>query len=216
MKLAPNKSLFVTGIDTDVGKTIVSAVLCQALAASYWKPIQAGSLGRTDTHLIKKLCGKNVGLFDEAYLLKNAISPHAAAQLEDISIKLKNIKKPRSPNTLIIEGAGGVCVPLNPRQTNVDLMKQLKSPVILVVRNYLGSINHTLLSITVLKNYKICLAGMIISGERNPSSEAAYERLGKVPILAHIPHLTAVNKKNISALACSMSESLQNKLKSYL
>ncbi|SHF89083.1 dethiobiotin synthetase [Flavobacterium fluvii] len=164
--------LFITGISTDVGKTIASSIIVEALEADYWKPIQAGDLGNSDSHKIKSyISNKKTVIHENSYKLNTPASPHLAAELDGIMIDLKQIKEPKTKNHLVIEGAGGIFVPLNNYDCVVDLI-QTDYKVILVSRHYLGSINHTLLTIEALKNRKINIAGIIFSGEKNESSEA--------------------------------------------
>ncbi|HET6225481.1 MAG TPA: dethiobiotin synthase, partial [Bacteroidia bacterium] len=142
------KTIFVTGIGTDVGKTIVSAVLVEALKADYWKPVQTGSFFSRDTTEVKRIVSNTKSqFFPESYLLKQPMSPHAAAELEGLEIQIDQIKLPATNNHLIIEGAGGLMVPLNRKYFMIDLIEKFNAEVILVVKNYLGSINHTLLSV---------------------------------------------------------------------
>lgn len=166
------KRFFVTGIGTDVGKTIVSAILVEALQADYWKPIQAGELNNTDTMKVCSLVSNATSQFHpETYRLSLPLSPHAAAEKDGVIINLNAIVLPDTGNTLIIEGAGGVLVPLNATDLVIDLMEKLKAEVILVSRNYLGSINHTLLSIAALKSRNIPIAGIVFNGKSTPSTE---------------------------------------------
>lgn len=166
------KSYFVTGIGTDVGKTVAAAILTEALQADYWKPVQAGGLDFTDTDMVKSLVSNPVSKFHpEAYCLKMAASPHRAAAAEGIEIKIQGMQLPETDNNLIVEGAGGLMVPLNKRYLMLDLVQQLGLEVILISRNYLGSINHTLLTAEVLRHRKIPVAGIIFNGEENTSSE---------------------------------------------
>ncbi len=216
MSIRSGKGFFITGIDTNVGKTIVSAVLCHALEADYWKPVQSGNLQNSDTHTIKKMCGRNIKAYQEAYALQRALSPHDAAEREGVRIRLKDINKPMNTKSLIIEGAGGILVPLNKSQTNIDLMEKLGCPVILVAKNYLGSINHTLLSIAALKNRGLPLAGVIISGERNEQSESIYEKLGKTSIIAYIPKFSSLSRKNIAQFADRVKQPLKRSLRKFL
>jgi len=164
--------LFITGISTDVGKTIASAIITEALEADYWKPIQAGDLDNSDSHFIKsKITNQKSIIFPNAYQFNTPASPHLAAELDGITIDLKNIIEPKTTNHLVIEGAGGVFVPLN----NTDLVIDLIQPdykVIIVSRHYLGSINHTLLTIEALKNRKINIAGIIFNGDENTATES--------------------------------------------
>ena len=164
--------LFITGIGTDVGKTIVSAIVTEALEADYWKPIQAGDLESSDSHKIKSfLSNTKTIIHPNAYALNTPASPHLAAELDGIVIDLKKIKEPITENHLVIEGAGGVFVPLNDVDCVIDLI-QSDYKVIVVSRHYLGSINHTLLTIEALQNRKINIAGIVFNGGENKSSEA--------------------------------------------
>ena len=163
--------LFVTGIGTDVGKTIASAIITQALEADYWKPIQAGDLDNSDTYKIKKYISNIKSVFhSNAYALTTPASPHYSAHLDGVTIDLKQIKEPETHNHLVIEGAGGVFVPLNDTDCVIDLI-QTDYKVIVVSRHYLGSINHTLLTIEVLQNRNLNVAGIIFSGDENKATE---------------------------------------------
>ena len=169
--------LFITGISTDVGKTIASSIIVEALQADYWKPIQAGDLDNSDSHKIKSYISNDKTVIHEnSYKLNTPASPHLAAELDGIAIDLKQIKEPnpdsyRDKNHLVIEGAGGLFVPLNNNDCVIDLI-QTDYKVIVVSRHYLGSINHTLLTIEAIKNRKINIAGIIFSGDENKSSES--------------------------------------------
>ncbi|MBX0332194.1 dethiobiotin synthase [Pontibacter sp. HSC-14F20] len=166
------KRYFVTGIGTDVGKTVAAAILTEALHADYWKPVQAGGLDFTDTDMVRSLVSNASSVFHpEAYCLKMAASPHKAAAAEGIEIDVHGLKLPETQNNLIVEGAGGLMVPLNKRYLVLDLVQQLGLEVILVSRNYLGSINHTLLTAEVLRYRKVPVAGIIFNGEENQTSE---------------------------------------------
>lgn len=163
---------FITGISTDVGKTVCAAIFTEALCADYWKPIQAGDLDFGDSDRVKSLITNRKSIFYEnSYALKTPASPHLAAAIDDVQIDLKKIIEPKTKNHLIIEGAGGVFVPLNNTDCVIDLI-QKDHQVVLVSRHYLGSINHTLLTIEALKNRNICIAGIVFSGNENPSSES--------------------------------------------
>ncbi|MCX2741007.1 dethiobiotin synthase [Pontibacter anaerobius] len=179
------KRYFVTGIGTDVGKTVAAAILTEALQADYWKPVQAGGLDFTDTDTVKSLVSNELSVFHpEAYSLKMAASPHKAAAAEGVEIDVKGMKLPDTQNNLIVEGAGGLMVPLNKRYLVLDLVQQLGLEVILVSRNYLGSINHTLLTAEVLRYRKIPVAGIIFNGEENATSEdfiVKYTGLRRLP-----------------------------------
>jgi dethiobiotin synthetase len=164
--------LFITGISTDVGKTIASSIIVEALEADYWKPIQAGDLDNSDSHKIKNYISNDKTVIHEnSYKLNTPASPHLAAELDGITIDLKKITEPKTKNHLVIEGAGGIFVPLNNNDCVIDLIRD-DYKVIVVSRHYLGSINHTLLTIEALKNRKINIAGVIFSGDENKSSES--------------------------------------------
>ncbi|WP_293875308.1 dethiobiotin synthase [Flavobacterium sp.] len=163
--------LFLTGIGTDVGKTMAAAIVVEALQADYWKPIQAGDLHNSDCHKVKTLVSNDKSQFhSNAYALNTPASPHYAAQVDGISIDLNQIKEPFTTNHLVIEGAGGVLVPLNDTNFVIDLI-QKEYKVIVVSRHYLGSINHTLITLEALKNRKIAVAGIIFSGDENKATE---------------------------------------------
>jgi dethiobiotin synthetase len=164
--------LFITGISTDVGKTIASAIIVEALEADYWKPIQAGDVDNSDSHKIRSFVSNDKTIIHpNSYLLNTPASPHLAAQLDGITIDLKNINEPKTQNHLVVEGAGGVFVPLNDTDCVIDLI-QPDYKVIVVSRHYLGSINHTLLTIEALKNRNINVAGILFSGEENKATES--------------------------------------------
>jgi dethiobiotin synthetase len=171
--------IFITGIGTDVGKTITSSIVVEALDADYWKPIQAGDLDHSDSHKLEALAKREKGkVFPNSYALNTPASPHLAAQIDRIVIDLKQIKEPKTDNHLVIEGAGGIFVPLNDTDCVIDLI-QKDYKVIVVSRHYLGSINHTLLTIEALQNRKINVAGIIFSGDENkPTEEIILKKTG--------------------------------------
>jgi dethiobiotin synthetase len=163
--------LFITGIGTDVGKTIASAIITEALEADYWKPIQAGDLEDSDTHKIQKYISNTKTVFHKnIYALNTPASPHYAAEIDNVIIDVNKILEPNTKKNLVIEGAGGVFVPLNKKDTIIDLI-QPDYKVIVVSRHYLGSINHTLLTIEALQNRKISIAGVIFNGDENKATE---------------------------------------------
>lgn len=163
--------LFITGIGTDVGKTITSAIVTQALEADYWKPVQAGDLDNSDSHKIQRYISNNKTVIHEnSYKLNTPASPHFAAKLDGITIDVKQIIEPKTQNHLVIEGAGGILVPLNDSDCIIDLI-QNEYKVIVVSRHYLGSINHTLLTYEVLKSRNIPISGIIFSGDENKATE---------------------------------------------
>lgn len=191
---------FVTGIDTDSGKTLVSAILCEALQADYWKPVQAGLPLDRDT--VKDLVTNPVSkLHDEQYFLKFPASPHAAAKLEDIQIELDHFVLPETNNTLVVEGAGGCLVPLNDENFVIDLAARFKSTVVIVADLYLGSINHTLLTVRELKRRELPVKGIIFNGERNPQSEEIILHHAELRCLLRIDKEKALGKEVVRQYA---------------
>lgn len=163
--------VFITGIGTDVGKTVASAIVVEALEADYWKPIQAGDLNFSDSDKIKsKISNSKSQILTNAYALNTPASPHLAAERDGITIDIKKIKEPKTTNHLVIEGAGGVLVPLNEKHTIIDLI-QPTYKVVVVSRHYLGNINHTLLTIEALRSRAISVAGIIFSGDSHAATE---------------------------------------------
>ena len=163
--------IFITGIGTDVGKTIASSIVVEALEADYWKPVQAGDLDNSDSHKIQRyIANDKTKIHENSYKLNTPASPHFAAEIDGVIIDLKQINEPKTKNNLVIEGAGGVLVPLNNTDSIIDLI-QKDYKVILVSRHYLGSINHTLLTIQALNNRNISVAGIIFSGDENKATE---------------------------------------------
>jgi len=181
--------LFITGTDTGVGKTMISAILLAGLDGFYWKPIQSGLHEGTDTEWVKEKTGLPADhFFPEAYRLTLPLSPHASALHDRVRIDLESFHIPDVPASghLIIEGAGGVMVPLNERDLMTDLIKRLKAPVLLVARSSLGTINHTLLSLEQVRREGIEVMGVIVNGPRNRENRDAIEHYGKIRVLAEI------------------------------
>ena len=186
------KKMFITGTDTGIGKTVVSAMLTLGLKAEYWKPVQSGLTERTDTDTVKYLTGLPDSHFHkETYRLNEPLSPHASAAIDGVEISINNFKLPdiKPENHLIIEGAGGLMVPLNDEAMIIDLIKQLDIPVLLVSRSSLGTLNHTFLSLDQLRRYDIDVLGVIMSGPLNLSNRKAIEKYGEVPVLGELPQL---------------------------
>lgn len=185
------RKIFVTGIGTDVGKTVVSSIIVEALKADYWKPVQAGTYYTTDSECVKKLISNNKSVIHpEAYKLREAMSPHAAAEAEGITIDFEKINLPQTNNTLVIEGAGGIMVPLNDTYFIIDLIKKIDAEVIVVIQNYLGSINHSLLTIDTLKQREIKIIGLVFNGHPHPLSKEIILSYSKLPFICWI------NKEN--------------------
>ncbi|GAA3986988.1 dethiobiotin synthase [Mucilaginibacter dorajii] len=190
--------IFITGIGTGVGKTIVSAIITEKLKADYWKPIQSGDLDDSDTLKVKSLVSNDVTVFHpEAYRLTQPFSPHKSAAIDKVTIDMQSFIIPKTENQLVIEGAGGLMVPLNDNFLMIDLIKQLNAKVILVSKNYLGSINHTLLSIQALKNYNIEVMGIVFNGPKDIYSKTYILNYSGLTELGQIPMYPKPGKKSI-------------------
>ncbi len=200
------KGLFITGIGTDVGKTVASAVMAKALQADYWKPVQCGDLDNSDSIKIARLTGLKT--LPEAYRLKAPMSPHAAAELEGIELSITQIDLPISDKPIVVEGAGGVMVPFNSKETYLDLMIELNLPVVLVTRHYLGSINHTLLSWKVLKEAGLNVVALVISGKAHKSTEDYFATQMDVPFI-RINEFEEVNAEAIASEAERLKVSIR-------
>ena len=200
---------FITGIGTDVGKTIAAAIVTEALEADYWKPIQAGDLENSDTHKVKSLVSNANSVFHpNSFALNTPMSPHAAAEIDGVMIKVDQILEPVTQNDLVIEGAGGILVPLNGTETILDLIKA-DFKVIVVSRHYLGSINHTLLTIEALKSRNLNCFGIIFSGNENKSTEEIIQKMTGVPVIGRIEEEPYFDRNVIKEYA----EKFKNKLK---
>jgi len=182
------RSYFITGIDTDVGKTVVAAVLVEKLKCNYWKPVQSGDLHHTDTDKVKAMVSNTqTKYYPETIRLNEPLSPHASAKIDGVHISLDDFSLPATSN-LIVEGAGGLFVPLNHEgDCIIDLAVRLDLETIVVVRNYLGSINHTLLTLSELKNRGIKVKGMILVGEENKESQEIITTISGVSYLGIVP-----------------------------
>ena len=184
------QGFFVTGTDTDVGKTVVSAWLVGRLGASYWKPVQAGNHPEIDSAIVQRLSGAPLSrILPEAYLLPEPIAPHEAARRAGTAIEMSKLVPPAVEGPLVVEGAGGVLVPLNDKAHVIDLAAELHLPLLLVARSTLGTINHTLLSLEAIRRRGLSIAGVVVNGPETPHNRAAIERYGKVEIVAEIPWL---------------------------
>lgn len=169
-------SFFITGIGTGVGKTVVSAVFAQHFQAGYWKPVQSGSLAQSDSIEVAGLIDNHLIIYPERFRMQLAVSPHQAAEAEGLHIELSDFELPETHGPLIVEGAGGLFVPINGQNFVIDLIQQLQLPAVLVVRDYLGCINHTLLSVQALKAADIPVAYVIFNGTFNPATRAVLVR----------------------------------------
>jgi dethiobiotin synthase len=192
------QGFFVTGTDTDVGKTVVSAWLLTHLDALYWKPVQAGTEPETDSMTVRRLAGiTGDRILPEAYVLPEAIAPHEAARRAGVTIDMAKLEAPATDRLLIVEGAGGLLVPLTDTDYVIDLAAELHLPVILVARSTLGTINHTLLSIEALRRRGLPLAGVVINGPETPHNRTAIERYGEVNVIAEIPWLPELTRASL-------------------
>ncbi|BAQ17093.1 dethiobiotin synthase [Methyloceanibacter caenitepidi] len=192
---------FVTGTDTEVGKTLVSAWLLTQLDGAYWKPIQAGTVPTTDSATVQQLAELPVSrVLPEAYLLPEPMAPHESARRANIALDMEKIKLPPHDGLVVVEGAGGLMVPIVDGTYMIDLADALDLPIILVARSTLGTINHTLLSLEAIRRRGLPLAGVVISGSETPHNRAAIERFGKVEVIAEIPQLETVNRDTLKAI----------------
>lgn len=193
---------FVTGTDTDVGKTLVAAWLVTQLGASYWKPVQAGIEPETDSATVQRLAELPAArILPEAYLLPEPLAPHEAARRAGITIDLDRLAVPAHEGLIVVEGAGGLMVPLTDSAYMIDLAADLDLPIILVARSTLGTINHTLLSIEAIRRRGLPLAGVVIAGPETPHNRAAIERYGQIEVLAEIPWLEQpINRAALEAI----------------
>lgn len=196
------RGAFVTGTDTDVGKTVVAALLTLAWEARYWKPVQCGTEPATDRQRVAAWTGLPAARFlPEAYCLDLPASPHVAAAAEGLEIQADRLRLPVVTGPLVVEGAGGLLVPLNARETMVDLMAWLGLPVVLVARTQLGTINHTLLSLEALRRRGLAVLGLVLNGAPVPTTTTTLRDWGGVPILAELPPLPALDPPALRA-AC--------------
>ncbi|EPX75051.1 dethiobiotin synthetase [Schizosaccharomyces octosporus yFS286] len=203
--------LFVTGISTDVGKTIVSSILVEALQADYWKPIQSGDLDNSDSHKVQRLISNTkTHIHPNTYALNTPVSPHVAAKIDHITIDVNQIVPPKTENPhMVIEGAGGVFVPLNDTDMITDLI-QPDYKVVIVSRNYLGSINHTLLTIDALRNRNISIAGIIFSGTKNSETEDWILQYSKLCCIGRVNEESTFDKSLISRYANMFRPNIMN------
>ena len=195
------QGFFVTGTDTDVGKTVVSAWLVARLDAYYWKPVQAGNHPETDSAIVRRLTGAPPDrILPEAYVLSEPIAPHEAARRAGIAIDMERLVPPPCDRPLVVEGAGGLMVPLTDDAFVIDLARELELPLILVTRSTLGTINHTLLSLEAIRRRGLTLAGVVVNGPETPHNRAAIERYGQVAVIAEIPWLDQLTPSTLMAI----------------
>jgi len=230
-------SFFISGTDTGIGKTLISAMLLLASGGRYWKPVQSGTIEGTDTETVRKLTGLGDGHYEkESYMLEQPLSPHLSAQIDNNHIHIGTIladyeniqtrgRKHANADTdavadtidynslplksLIIEGAGGLLVPLNENDLVIDLIAEIGIPVILTSRSTLGTINHTLLSLEALRSRNVPVAGVVMSGPFNPENKKAIETYGRVKVLAEIPVLSEIVKPDLLLFGSRMLDALR-------
>ncbi|TDS17214.1 dethiobiotin synthase [Sphingobacterium paludis] len=196
------KKWFVTGIGTGIGKTVVSAVLTEYLKADYWKPVQSGDLKQSDSMTVKNLVSFPVHIHPERYGLHTAVSPHQSAEMDNISMRVRDFELPDTENHLIVEGAGGLFVPLNTSEFMIDLMEKLDLALVVVVQDYLGCINHTMLTLQAVLQRKLHVALIVFNGDFNPWTYTLLR--SKIPSntqVVHLPTIAQINKKHIKACA---------------
>ena len=204
-----HQKYFITGISTEVGKTVASAIITEALQADYWKPIQAGELEDSDSHKIKKfISNKKTVIHPNSYALKTPMSPHAAAEIDGVTVELSKINEPKTNNNLVIEGAGGLLVPLNNSHTILDIIK-LNYKVIVVSRHYLGSINHTLLSVKLLQEKGFDVA-IIFSGDEHKTTEEIIKKMTNITVIGRIDEEPYFDKNVVKEYAELFKEKLLN------
>lgn len=207
------KQIAIAGIHTGIGKTIASAVIAEVLGADYWKPVQAGGLDNSDTHIVSSLITKGADrVHPEALKLTMAMSPHAAAAIDGVVIDHTTFTFPETDKILLIETAGGLLSPLYSNATMADFIEHYKLPAILISANYLGSINHTLLTIEVMQKRNIPIAALVMCGESNKDSEDYIEAYSGIPITARIPFMTQLNNSQVAKCAASIKGALLQQL----
>ena len=201
-------SIAIAGIHTGIGKTIASAVIAEAINADYWKPAQAG-IEERDMEVVKRLLTNGEKrVHPEALILSQPMSPHAAADIDGIKIDFTAFKWPKTDKILLIETAGGLLSPMSASTTMADFISHYQLPVILIAQNYLGSINHTLLSIEVLKGRGIRLLGIVMNGSGNEYSESFIEQYAKTSIIARVPQFDTLDNGSVAKCAAAIRDSL--------
>ncbi|NGP76243.1 dethiobiotin synthase [Balneolaceae bacterium YR4-1] len=192
-------NIFISGTDTGIGKTVVSAMVTLGLSATYWKPVQSGLEEETDTEFVKRVTGlPDTHFKPERYRLQEPLSPHASAAIDGVSISLDDFQLPDTgSNNLVVEGAGGLLVPLNDDDMIIDLIEKFRLPVLLVVRSELGTLNHTFLSLEALRNRNIPIIGVVMNGPKNESNRKAIEKYGRVEVLGEIEPLQTLDPKTL-------------------
>lgn len=200
MKGSWPRNFGIVGTDTEIGKTLVAAILVKGLGASYWKPVQAGLESPTDSDWVRHLADLPLErVLPEAYRIRAAVSPHLGSQLEGIRVDPFSLCLPKVNTPLVVEGAGGVLTPLNGKDVMADLFKHLDLPVVLVARSTLGTINHTTLALEALRARAIPVLGVVMSGPLNPYNREAIRHFGQTEVLAEVDQLGTVSPTSIEA-----------------
>jgi len=202
-------NLFITGIGTNVGKTVVSAILTEALEADYWKPIQSGTIEGKDSETVTSLISNSkTVIHPETYLLKQPLSPHFAAKLDGVTIEMEKLQLPTTCNHLIIEGAGGLLVPINKNEYVIDVAKKIDCEIVLVISSYLGCINHTLLSIEYLKRNNFKIYALVFNGDFDLEVKQSILDYTLNPIIIDIPTLNTLSKQLISEISMKVKRQI--------
>ena len=202
-------NLFITGIGTNVGKTVVSAILTEALEADYWKPIQSGTIEGKDSETVTSLISNSkTVIHPETYLLKQPLSPHFAAKLDGVTIEMEKLQLPTTCNHLIIEGAGGLLVPINKNEYVIDVAKKIDCEIVLVISSYLGCINHTLLSIEYLKSNNFKIYALVFNGDFDLEVKQSILDYTLNPIIIDIPTLNTLSKQLISEISMEVKNQI--------
>ncbi|MTI39287.1 dethiobiotin synthase [Fulvivirga lutimaris] len=196
---------FITAIGTDSGKTLIAAALTKALKADYWKPIQAGF--PTDSETVREFTNGEVYIHPEHIILETPASPHAAAAIENRQLKIKDIKLPVTNNNLIIEGAGGCMVPLSNQEMMIELAPYFNAEIVLISNNYLGSINHTLLTVNLIKSRGYSIKGIIFNGPANKATEDVILDYTKLTCIYKVPQLESIDYQVIDKLSQELRKS---------
>ena len=192
--------IVVAGTDTDVGKTVFAAGLTRLLDGLYWKPVQAGLDGETDSAVVRRLSGLSPDrILPELWRLKTPASPHLAAERDGVTIDIESLSLPVATRPLIVESAGGLLVPLTRRALFIDVFARWKAPVVLCARTSLGTLNHTLLSLEALQRREIPILGVALCGEAHPDNERTLREMGGVPIVGRLPHLDPLTPQSLEA-----------------
>jgi len=193
--------LFITGTDTGIGKTLLSSLLVTALDRDYWKPIQTGATEETDREIVVKQTGiPDNRAHPETYIFDQPVSPHLAAEWRGMEIDIERIQRPSSSKDLVIEGAGGIMVPINSRVFMLDLARHLNTTLVIASRTALGTINHTLLTVNTIRSAQLPMTGVVMIGDENKDNRRAVERYGNVPVIGWIPRLERIDRETLQSV----------------